>query len=146
MKGVFNRPLLYLSAYLEQNHEEYFTYLLEVSRKGNWKQWIHFFLHGVISEAEDTLQRAHLLLKLHQDCHKTVSRKYRSPFLGQLIDHIFMQPVITVKSVQEQLNVTFPAANKAIQVLARENVLTEITGRKRNKVYTAQDVLAILEE
>ena len=146
MKGVFSKPLLYLSAYLEQNREEYFTYLLEVSRKGNWKQWIHFFLQGVISEAEDTVQRAHLLLKLHQDCHKAISRKHRSPLLGQVIDHIFMQPVVMVKSVQEQLNVTFPAANKAIQVLAGENILTEITGRKRNKVYIAQDVLTILEE
>ena len=146
IKGVFSRPLLYLSAYLEQNREEYFTYLLEVSRKGNWKQWIHFFLQGVISEAEDTVQRAYLLLKLHQDCHKTISSRYRSPLLGQIIDHIFTQPVVTVKSIQEQLKVTFPAANKAIQVLARENILTETTGRKRNKVYVAQDVLDILEE
>ncbi|MEJ2738968.1 MAG: Fic family protein [Dehalococcoidia bacterium] len=146
IKGVFSRPLLYLSAYLEQNREEYFTYLLEVSRKGNWKQWIHFVLQGVISEAEDTVQRAYLLLKLHQDCHKTISSRYRSPLLGQIIDHIFTQPVVTVKSIQEQLKVTFPAANKAIQVLARENILTETTGRKRNKVYVAQDVLDILVE
>jgi Fic family protein len=146
MKGILTRPLLYMSAYLEQNREEYFTYLLEVSRKGNWKQWIQFFLQGVVSQAEDTIQRSHLLLRLHQDCRRAVLDKYRSPILGQVVDLIFMRPVVTVKSVQEHLNVTFPAANKAIQFLVTENILTEITGRKRNKVYAAKDVLAILEE
>jgi Fic family protein len=146
MKGILTRPLLYMSAYLEQNREEYFTYLLEVSRKGNWKQWIQFFLQGVISQAEDTIQRSHLLLRLHQDCKKAVLDKYRSPILGQVVDLIFKRPVVTVKSVQKHLNVTFPAANKAIQFLVAENILTEITGRKRNKVYAAKDVLAILEE
>jgi Fic family protein len=146
MKGILTKPLLYMSAYLEQNREEYFTYLLEVSRKGNWKQWIRFFLQGVVIQADDTIQRSHLLLKLHQDCRKTILDKYRSPILGRIVDLIFMRPVVTVKSVQEHLNITFPAANKAIQFLVAEHVLTEITGRKRNKVYAAKDVLAILEE
>jgi Fic family protein len=146
MKGVLTRPLLYMSAYLEQNREEYFTYLLEVSRKGNWKQWINFFLQGVINQADDTIQRSHLLMRLHQDCRKLVLDKYRSPILGQVIDLVFMQPIVTVKSVQEHLNVTFPAANKAIQILVTEQILAEITGRKRNKVYAAKDVLTILED
>lgn len=59
---------------------------------------------------------------------------------------IFMRPVLNAKVTQEYLKVTFPAAQKSINALEAEGILTEITGGKRNKAYAAKEILKILEE
>ena len=43
-------PLLYLSGYIEQNREKYSESLLMVSSKGEWVEWIRFFLLAVIHQ------------------------------------------------------------------------------------------------
>jgi len=64
----------------------------------------------------------------------------------ELVELIFVKPVLNAKVAQESLKVTFPAAQKAIKALIEEGILAEITGGKRNKVYAAKKILEILEE
>ena len=58
---------------------------------------------------------------------------------------MFTRPVLNARLVQEQLKVTFPGAQKAINTLAAEGILSEITGGRRNKAYAAKEILHILE-
>src|SRR5215469_1592607 len=46
-EGLLPQPLLYLSAFFERHRSEYYRLLLEVSQRGNWLEWITFFLRGV---------------------------------------------------------------------------------------------------
>jgi len=40
--SILPMPLLYLSAYLERNRQEYYRRLLAVSQRGEWNEWIGF--------------------------------------------------------------------------------------------------------
>src|SRR5256712_11407970 len=51
-------PVLYLSAYFERTRSEYYGHLLEVNRRGAWKEWIRYFLEGVRSESDDAIRRS----------------------------------------------------------------------------------------
>jgi Fic family protein len=145
-RGILNKPLLYLSAFFERHRREYYEHLLEVSQKGAWRQWIEFFLRAVVEQSSDAVQRSRRLLDLHQNYHQTSLEKHLPPTAGQLVEFIFMRPVLNAKIVQELIGVTFPAAQKAIHVLEEEGILVEITGSKRNKAYAAEEILNILEE
>ncbi|MCJ7631270.1 hypothetical protein MUP77_02545, partial [Candidatus Bathyarchaeota archaeon] len=68
------------------------------------------------------------------------------PTAVELVELIFLRPVLNTRVVQEHLKVTFPAAQKAIRALMEEGILAEITGGKRNKAYAAKKILKILEE
>lgn len=46
--GILKRPVLYMSLYLKSNRIEYYDRLSEVRTKGNYEQWIKFFLRGVL--------------------------------------------------------------------------------------------------
>lgn len=145
-QGILTKPLLYLSAFFERHRQEYYELLLGISQRGAWRRWIEFFLQAVVEQSNDAVRRARRLLGLHQSYYQTSLEKRLPPTAGQLMELIFMRPVINVSVVREFLRVTFPAAQKAINALEKEGILTEITGGKRNKTYTAEEILKILEE
>ena len=43
-KGVLSTPALYLSYFLKKNRVEYYDRMTEVRAKGNYEQWVKFFL------------------------------------------------------------------------------------------------------
>ncbi len=145
-RGILTKPLLYLSAFFERHRQEYYQYLLEVSQRGAWRQWIDFFLRAVVEQSGDAVQRARRLLDLHLNYYQISLAKHLPPTAGQLVELIFMRPVLNARVAQEHLKVTFPAAQRAINALEEEGILAEITGGKRNKAYAAKEILKILEE
>jgi len=144
--GILARPLLYLSAFFERHRQKYYQYLLEVSQNGAWRQWIDFFLQAVVEQSGDAVGRARRLLDVHRSYSQTNLERRLPPTAGQLVELIFMRPVLNVKVVQEFLKVTYPGAQKAINALVEQGMLAEITGGKRNRAYAAREVLKILEE
>ena len=43
-RGVLSTPLLYLSAFFEATRHEYYTRLLTVTERGEWEEWLAYFL------------------------------------------------------------------------------------------------------
>jgi len=145
-RSILNKPLLYLSAFFERHRQEYYDRLLEVSQRGAWQQWIEFFLQAVVEQSDDAVWRARQLLDLHRTYYQNSLGKRLPPTAVELVELIFLRPVLNTRVVQEYLKVTFPAAQKAIRALIEEGILAEITGAKRNKAYAAKKILEILEE
>ncbi len=144
-RNVLSKPLLYLSAFFEQHQQEYYGLLLKVSSTGIWREWIEFFLRAVTEQSRDAVSRSRCLQEL-QHSYVQVAREQRlPPTAGQLIDLIFMKPVLNVKTAREFLKVSYPSAQYALSSLEKAGILTEITGRKRDKVYAANEVLKALD-
>ena len=52
-----------------------------------------------------------------------------------LLDALFRQPLVNSNWVQQNLDVTSPTANKAVERLCELGILREVTGNKRNRTY-----------
>ena len=145
-RGILAKPLLYLSAFFERYRQEYYSRLLRVSQRGEWREWLEFFLRAVVEQCHDALARSHRLLDLHRSYYERSLERKLTPAARQLMELVFRVPVVNTRSVQASLGLTFAGARKVIEVLERENILEEVTGRKRNRAYAAGEVLRILEE
>jgi len=145
-ESLLPNPLLYLSAYFDRERDAYYERLLHVSTAGAWNKWIAFFLNGVREQAEDAVLRSSRLLKLrdrfHTDCHTARS----SALLHKLVDRLFSQPFVTISDAAELLDVTPRAAQLNIEKLMARGMLEEVTGRQRNRLYLAAEVLRAVEE
>jgi Fic family protein len=144
-KNVLGKPLLYLSAFFEQHRTEYYELLLKVSQNGAWKEWMEFFLKAVTEQSDDAVSRSRRLLDLLHQYSQMAREKRLSPTAGQLVELIFMKPVLNVKTAQEFLKVSYPSAQYALSSLENAGVVTEVTGRKRDKAYAAKEVLKVLD-
>ncbi|KSV17234.1 cell division protein Fic [Dehalococcoides mccartyi] len=145
-KGILTRPLLYLSAFFEHHRQEYYELLGKVSQRGYWQEWIEFFLRAVAEQSGDAVSRSRRLLDLHHAYMQLSREKKLSPTARQLIDIIFMRPLLSAKAAAEFLKVSFPGAQKALNALEEKGILIESTGRKRDKAYAAREILDILEK
>jgi Fic family protein len=143
---ILPQPLLYLSAYLERHRQEYYDRLLGVSQRGEWKEWIGFFLEGIAQEAGDAVNRAARLLALQREYRSRVQKARSSALLVKLIDALFVTPAITAGGVGKLLSITATPAQNALERLIEAGILEEVTGQKRNRVYMARGIVGVIEE
>lgn len=64
----------------------------------------------------------------------------------QLADLLIRQPVIDADTVRRELGATSANAHRAIRQLVDAGVITEFTGRQRNRLWQAGDVLTALDD
>jgi Fic family protein len=138
-------PLLYLSAYFERHRAAYYDHLLAVSQRGAWEDWLIFFLTGVTTEARDAARRAGRLFELRETYREHFQRKGARANLLATVDHLFARPVTDINETARALDVTFEAARRLVNSLESEGVLEEITGRRRDRVYAARQVMRLLQ-
>lgn len=142
---LLSMPLLDLSAYFEPHRNEYYDKLLRVSTHGEWYNWISFFLDAVETQALQTVTRAKQLQQLHADYRHRIATARSSALLGALVDTLFQSPAVTIRRVREILGITHRAASLNVDKLVDEGILTEVTGRQRDRVYLATEIVRLLD-
>lgn len=144
-EGLLPQPLLYLSAFFERHRRDYYRLLLDVSQSGQWSEWITFFLRGVAEQSQDAIRRSNRLMDLWQTYRQRLQSARLSALLLQLVDELFSYPVITIAQAAERLNVTQRSAGLNIEKLVDEDILHETTGRQRNRIFVALEIIQIVE-
>ena len=139
------QPLLYLSAYFERYRDDYYRHLLAVSQKGAWEEWIRYFLKAVAMQSTDAIRKIDRLLTLRQEYRARMQQARASALLLQLIDDLFGYPAITNRPVCERMKITPRSAQLNIDKLVEKGILQEATGRQRNRVYVATEIVGIIE-
>lgn len=142
--GLLPLPLLYLSAYFEQNREAYYHHLLEVSADGAWRQWIGFFLKGVAEQANDAILRAQRLQDLQNAWRDRLSQTRASANLLRLADHLFVEPVLSIPRTAEALQITYAAAQRHVQKLVDEGILMPTGDMAYGRTFVCADIFEVL--
>jgi Fic family protein len=144
-RQILPTPLLYLSAFFEAARRDYYDGLRGISERGEWNEWLEYFLQGVARMSEDALSRAARINKKLADWQKKVAGDSTNTPL-RIIELLAANPFITVKGAAKKLDVAFTTAQRAIEKLARLEIVKQKGDAKRDRVYCAQALLDILEE
>lgn len=144
-RGVLPSPLLCLSAWFDATRSEYYARLLGVTERGEWEEWLAYFLSGVAEQAEDALGRIQRIEDLLAHWREQVAPAH-SRLPVEAIDLFTENPFWTVNRLAERLNVAFTTAQRAIDRLDSAGIVTLAGEARRNRVYCARALLQILEE
>ena len=141
------QPLLYLSHYFERHRTEYYAQLLAVSQQGKWEEWLTFFLVGVRDQSRDATIRIQKLQALREKYYSKFAGERKTAQLQQLVDFLLGHPIVNISQVQAALKVRdFKTAQRYIAKLQDAKILTEITGKSRNRLFRANEILRVIEE
>jgi Fic family protein len=144
--GVLHRPLLYISHYLKRHRAEYYDRLGVIRQDGSWEGWLRFFLRGVAETAEEATDTAEAIVRL-REWHRTLLHDEELGLNGlRLLDLLFQRPLVNVNLVKDTLNVAFRTANDLVDRLVALELLKEITGGQRNRVFRYAPYWRLLEE
>jgi Fic family protein len=133
---------------LKQQRDEYYRLLDQVRATGDWEAWLDFFLEGVEVTASGAVETAQRLAALVKDDEARVqSAGGRSvATLLRTLRALHERPIVTVNSIVRRTGVSFPTAAKGLATLEGLGIAREVTGNRRNGVFSYAQYLVILAE
>jgi Fic family protein len=135
-QGILKKPLLYLSQFFKKHQTEYYDRLLSIRDKDDIEGWIKFFLDGVRDTAESAVDTITKIIDLKKNDTETIIKNgSRQKSAIALLDHLYRNPVMTIKMVENAIDIKNPNAIQLVSMLEDLEIIVEITGGKRNKVY-----------
>jgi Fic family protein len=144
---VLREPSLYLSLYFKQRRAEYYQRLNAVRTQGDWEGWLGFFLDGVADTAQqavDTAQR--LLALLARDRARIAALGTRAGNVGLVFEQVVRRVIMTVPQLRPRVALSEPTIRAGIRALEELEILNELTGQRRHRVFAYQQYLDILSE
>ena len=144
---VLLKPLLYLSLFFKRHRQEYYERLNAVRRDGDWEGWIKFYLQGVYEISCQATDAAKAIMDLLADDRKKLTKLGKAAATATtLLDQLYHRPFVTVPFVSQKLGISSPAAGKAVNNLVSLGILSEISGKKRDRRFLHKCYLEIILE
>ena len=145
--GILIKPTLYLSAFFEKNRGAYYDSLTMARQTNDLEQWTRFFLNGVIEIAKDGIRTFKDVISLrYQYEEKIMTLGTRTKKAQKLLLFMFSNPIIDNKKVMKELEISFSSANRLIKTLVNLELLEEITGFSRNRMFQLKEYLDLFKK
>jgi Fic family protein len=145
-KGILKQPILYLSDFFERNRILYYDNLTRVRTHNDMDTWLKFFLTGVIEISKKGVETFDGILQLQRILEgKILSMGSRGNEARKVIDFLYSQPVIDASKIGMITNKSKATNYKLLDDLERLEILKEITGAQRNKLYVFNDYLELFK-
>jgi Fic family protein len=143
--GALKDPMLYLSIYFKTRRKQYYDLLQAVRDRGEWETWIEFFLTGVIETADEAVETARQLLALFEGDRTRIRSLGRSAAsMLRVHDFLQRQPIVGIVPASKQLKLSHPTVMKALARLQTLEIVREITGRRRGRLFAYSRYMDIL--
>lgn len=140
--GLLAKPSLYLSDFFERNRGSYYDALTRVRTSGDLIHWVRFFLQGVAETSIKGRETFREILALRTEVEQRIlSLGKRAPNAHTALNLLYSRPIIAAANLEQALGVSTPTAQALIKDLVRLDILSEITGQKRARLYSFKSYL-----
>lgn len=144
---VLTTPALYISYFLKKNRIEYYDRMTEVRKKGNYEQWVKFFLQAVYESAKDATEAIDKLNDLHDKNYAAIEKMGRSAKTAlKLFTYLETNPIIDTQKTSKDLGIAFNTISDAVKRLCDIGVLEQTSTQSRNRTFAYKEYLDILRE
>jgi len=142
---VLKEPLLYLSLYFKTHRRRYYELLGKVRLTGDWEKWLEFFADAVTATATQALDTAQKLMKRSSVDGDRINKLKRISGSASLIHRAVLErPMATPKWIQEKTQLSQATVNSCLSKLQTMGILEEVTGQRRNRIYSYTEYIKIM--
>lgn len=141
--GILHSPVLYLSLYLKSNRIEYYDRLSEVRSKGNYEQWIKFFLRGIIETCNDGIATIESINSLVKSDEEKLVKKTETT--SKVFNYIKEHPIISIGVTATALGLSYNGVANAVKKMVAVGILHETTTKARDRIFEYSNYINILK-
>ena len=124
-KHLLELPILYLSAYILQNKDDYYQTLSGVTGTLRWKEWILYMLEALSQTAEYTIHKIEQIKALMKKTQQLLIEN-KGPFSRIDIPKLFEQPYIRPKNLLGEKIKSVNTAKKYLSELENKGLLNKV--------------------
>ena len=146
-KKALSRPMFYLSAYLENYRDEYYTHLREISEKSDWDGWVKFYLNAVLEQSIANSAKVKEILDHYFNMRDYIVERTRSRYAHQLLDAIFNKPIFRSSDIQKKSKIPKQSLMPMLKQLLDDKILITLrpASGRMPAVLVSQKLLEITE-
>lgn len=100
-KGLLDLPILFLSRYIIDHKNDYYSLLAGVTQRGLWERWILFMLKAVEVTAHLTFSKINDILAAKEGMMTAIEEETKIRKPEQLVQMIFSQPLTKVSHLTD---------------------------------------------
>lgn len=146
-QNALTSPVLYISYYLKQNRVEYYDRMMEVRQKGNYEQWVSFFLRAVCETAKDAIQTIQQLADLHaENINRVLKMDRAAKNAVRLLAYLEINPIIDIGKTAKALDLSYNTVSSAVNRFVDAGILVSTTSAARNRAFAYEAYLTILRK
>lgn len=123
--GILTYPTLFISGYINSNKSDYYRFLLEVTSKGHWEDYLLFMLNGFYLQAKETKQLLFEIMKAFFNLKDRLKTGHKIIYSADLVEALISYPVITPVKLSNELGVGWDTASKYLKTLTNAGILTD---------------------
>ena len=134
---LLSLPILYLSRFILERRDDYYTLLRRVTEEGDWESWILFMLEAVESTSRWTTDKISIVRALMAETTEYVREKLPKIYTHELVQALFAQPYCRIDNLVERGVAKRQTASTYLKQLVEIGVLEEMSvGREKLYINT----------
>ena len=147
-RGLIEYPVLYLSYFFKKNRNRYYELLNNVRVKGEFEEWIKFFIKGICEISEDAISSIQKIIELKKADIEKVRNIPKGNISNLLLiyDYLLRHPFLETEDIRRLLDLSKPTVNKLLETLIELEILELVEEKKRYKQYVYRKYVDILSE
>lgn len=144
--AVIREPLLVVSPWFEQRHDQYQDALLALSCTGDWDPWVAFFAEGVAAAAAESQRKVERLVELQQELRSRVQEAGKRGVAERLAADLVGLPFVSRRDVRLRYGLSGQGAINAINTLVDLGLLEKSSFRisRGAQLYVAPEVMRVV--
>ena len=128
--GLLTLPILYLSRFIVQNKQDYYSFLTNVTKDEAWEEWVLYMLKGVEETSIWTTNKIEAVRKLIEHTSEFIKANLPKIYSHELVQIIFEQPYCRISNLVENNIAKRQTASVYLKQLCNLGVLKEIQAGK----------------
>ena len=147
-RGLIEYPVLYLSYFFKKNRNRYYELLNNVRVKGEFEEWIKFFIEGICEISEDAISSIQKIIELKKADIEKIRNIPKGNISNLLLvyDYLLKHPFLETEDIRRLSDLSKPTVNKLLETLTELEILELVEEKKRYKQYVYRKYVDILSE
>lgn len=143
-KNILSKPCFYISDFFEKHRTEYYDALNRVRLNNDLIGWIKFFLRAVIETAKSAkLKFKRVTIYVKETEEKALKLGGRSENTLKVLRLFYDEPVLDSSTIINKTGISKRTLDSIIKRFYENNILGELTGYSRNRVFVLTEYLKI---
>jgi Fic family protein len=138
-------PCFFVSEALERDKMKYYTLLNNIRNKGQWSEWINFFLETVTLQCSKYIKAISSINKLYEEHFAAACALARSNQMGALVNLLYKYPVINAATVSKETEIPPASINRYLNLLVEAGILYT-DNKSRNRTFYYYDLMNIIRD
>lgn len=125
-QGLLDIPVLYLSRYIIENKNNYYSGLRRVTEIGDWETWILYMLGAIEQTARETRKRILEIRYLMAEDIERIKSELPKVYSKDLLELLYRQPYCKIRFLEEAGIAQRQTASTYLKELERIGVLSGV--------------------